>query len=177
MKASDYRQLQASKPALTAKVLLPSGAVFTLRRPPLDAWTRAGKVPDFFIRMSLESEKGKAGLDAINDLSPDEVMSSLKFMREVLLYAVVEPKLKMGATEADEELDPAEIDTDDVEFLTSYILFKGCPDIPVLTKEGQVSVQSLANFRQKRPGGGTIRLESDSEVDGREAIDAVAVAG
>ena len=177
MKASEYRKLQASKPAITAKVALPSGAVFTLRRPPLDAWTRAGKVPDFFVRMALESEKGKGNADALNDLTPEEVMHSLKFMREVLLYAVVEPKLKIGAAEDDDALDPAEIEEGDVEFLTSYILFKGCPDIPVLTKEGQVSVQSLATFRQKRPGGVPVGTLTYSETDGQASVGTAAIAG
>lgn len=171
MKASDYRQLQSKKPTATANVTLPSGAVFVLRRPPLDAWTKAGRVPDFFIRLSLEAGQGDAA--AVTDsLSTDEIMSSLKFMREVLLYSVVEPKLKAGATEGDDELDPADIDAEDVEFLTGYILFKGCPDIPVATKEGQVSVTSLGNFRQKQPGGVSVGAEPDGEADGQASVKA-----
>ena len=157
MKASDYRKLQSKKPSQTADVKLPSGAVFTLRRPPLDVWTRAGKVPDFFVRMSLQAKDGSIDTTG-EDMSADEVMSSLTIIREILLYSIVSPKLKVGATPDGDELDPAEIDGEDIDFLTSYILFKGCPDIPVETKGGQVSVQSLANFRQKRPGAYLLAL-------------------
>ena len=149
MKASDYRKAKA-KGELTGKVTLPSGAEFVMRRPPLDLWIAAGKVPQSFLRAMLEAQAAGPGADAV--LTPDETIDGLAFLAESVIYACVEPKVAINPTDKD-TLDLSELDSDDFQFLTSWVQ-QGCPGVPVKTKGGEVTPENLSRFRQKRPGGG-----------------------
>lgn len=149
MKASDYRKAKA-KGELTGTVTLPSGAEFVMRRPPLDLWIAAGKVPQSFLRAMLEAQAAGPGADAV--LTPDETIDGLAFITEALIYSCVEPKVALNPTD-DAVLSLMELDSDDFQFLTGWIQ-QGCPGVPVRTKGGEVEVENLARFRQKRPGGG-----------------------
>lgn len=149
MKASEYRKRKA-KAELTAQITLPSGAVFTMRRPPLDLWIASGKVPQSFLRAMLQAQE--AGPNADVNLSADETIDGLTFVTESVIYACVEPRVALNP-ESDDVLDLAELDTDDFQFLTGWVQ-QGCPGVPVRTKSGgEVQVESLQRFRQKRPGG------------------------
>jgi len=158
MKASEYRKLK-SKNILTAEVTLPSGAVFVLRRPPLQTWIAAGKIPQSFVRQMLAQGQGSS---TALDLSPDETLAGVSFVRDAILYAVVSPALKVGAGPDDDELDPSELDPDDFEFLMQWIM-DGSPGVPVATKGGEaISTESLIRFpQQKRPTGPAFSLEPD----------------
>ena len=158
MKASEYRKRKA-KAELTAQITLPSGAVFTMRRPPLDLWIAAGKVPQSFLRAMLQAQE--AGPNADVNLSADETIDGLTFVTESVIYACVEPRVALNP-ESDDVLDLAELDTDDFQFLTGWVQ-QGCPGVPVRTKTGgEVQVESLQRFRQKRPGGGAAGDIADS---------------
>jgi hypothetical protein len=168
---SDYRKRAKAKAAEapTAAVTLPSGAVFTLRRLPFEQWVKAGRIPDFFIRMSLEAAEGGEITEAA-ETSPEESMAALKFMRDAVIHCVVDPPLRIGATDAEDALDPSEIDEADMTFLVDYVIKKGCPDVPVLTKEGVTSVSTLATFQQKQPGGVSAWAGTGSGDDGEGSI-------
>ncbi len=148
MKASEYRKAK-SKGELTGKITLPSGAEFVMRRPPIDIWIAAGKVPQSFLRAMLEAQAAGPGADPI--LTPDETLDGLSFITEAVIYACVEPKVALNPTD-DNVLDLAELDAEDFQFLTGWVQ-QGCPGVPVKTKGGEVAVESLNRFRQKRPGG------------------------
>ena len=157
MKASDYRKAKA-KGELTGTVTLPSGAEFVMRRPPLDLWIAAGKVPQSFLRAMLEAQAAGPGADAV--LTPDETIDGLAFITEALIYSCVEPKVALNPTD-ENVLSLMELDSDDFQFLTGWIQ-QGCPGVPVRTKGGEVEVENLAWFRQKRPGsGGTFGSGAD----------------
>jgi hypothetical protein len=94
-------------------------------------------------------------------LEADETLAAMGFMRDAVLYAVVEPKLVPG-TSADDELDPADIDPEDFEFLMGWIM-RNCPGVPVSMKGGEVAVDDLTRFRQKRTSGKPFSLEPDGE--------------
>src|SRR5262245_45228637 len=145
-KASDYRKRRESAAEPTAEIALPSGATFICRRPPLEVWIAAGKIPQSFLHQYL----GKEGGDNA-EITGEQTVEAIIFLRECLLYAVVEPRLVVGAT-GDDELDPSELAPEDFEFLTQWIM-AGCAGIPVRTKGGEASIESLSKFRQKRPGG------------------------
>lgn len=147
MKASDYRKLRAAS-ELTAEVTLPSGAVFTLRRPPLQVWIAAGKIPQSFL---LKMQSGANPTAAVEAMDSKETMQALTFVRDAIVYACVSPRLVPGTT-ADDELDPAELHPEDFTFLSKWIM-TGSPDVPVATKGGEVPAESLDRFRQKQPGG------------------------
>lgn len=157
MKASEYRKRKA-KAELTAQITLPSGAVFTMRRPPLDLWIASGKVPQSFLRTMLQAQE--AGPNAEVNLSADETIDGLAFVTESVIYACVEPRVALNP-ESDDVLGLSEMDTDDFQFLTAWVQ-QGCPGIPVRTKSGgEVQVDNLQRFRQKRPGGGAAGNSSD----------------
>jgi hypothetical protein len=148
-RATDYRnrrqQAQASEP--TAELTLPSGAVFVVRRPPIQVWITAGKIPQSFLAQLLDAKRdGQA-----ESLPEAETLAAVGFLRDALVYAVVEPRLRIGAT-GDDELDPSDLSPEDFEFLTGWIM-AGSPGVPVPTKGGEVSTESLSRFRQKQPGG------------------------
>lgn len=169
-KAASYRKKLSEQPAITTELELPSGAIFTVRRPPLDVWIASGRIPQSFVKHLLDAQ-GKPG--GTLDLTPDETLDALKFTREAILYAVVDPKLKIGATEDDETaIDPSELDPADFEFLAQWIM-QGSPGVPVATKGGAASVSSLETFRQKKPGGGFVEPGTDGQ-QVREAAEPIA---
>lgn len=159
MKASEYRK-KKQKAELTGEITLPSGSVFKMRRPPLDVWIAAGRVPQSFLRAMLQAQEGGAAADV--NLTPDETIDGLAFVTEAVIYACVEPRVGLNP-DSDDVLDLAEIDSDDFQFLTQWIL-QGSPGVPVKTKTGEAQVENLQRFRQKRPGGGT----AGDSVDGGE---------
>jgi len=172
MKANEYRK-KAKRAEVTAEITLPSGAVFTMRRPPLDVWIAAGKVPQSFLRAMLQAQEG--GASAEINLSPDETIDGLAFVTEAIIYACVEPKVALNS-ESNDVLDLAEIESDDFKFLTNWVQ-TGAPGVPVKTKQGwEVQVNDLNRFRQKRPGGVNLSLGVDGD-EVREEAERFAGAG
>lgn len=157
MKASEYRKRKAEREPI-ADLTLPSGAIFKVRRPPLQVWITSGKVPQSFVRSMLNANLNGITAEA---LDPEETVSGLIFLRDAILYAVVEPRLIPGGT-GENELDPAELDPEDFEFLQRWIL-RGSPGVPVLTKEGETTIESLNRFRPKRTGGRPFSPSTDSD--------------
>lgn len=173
MKAAEYRRKAQTRSEPTADVTLPSGAVFTLRRPPLQVWLAAGKIPQSFIRSYLKTRNTEPQ-EAASKLSDEELFEALTFLRDAVIYACVAPRLQTGATEDDADvLDPSELAGEDFDFLCQWIV-SGSPDIPVRTeKGGEVRVADLNRFRQKQPGGVPYWDRPDGEQIRDEAEQAV----
>lgn len=167
-RAESYRKRRAQASEPTAELTLPSGEVFTVRRPPLQVWVAAGKIPQSFLRKM----GGDAGAISAAQLSDAETLAAIEFVRDAIVYACVSPKLVIGGT-GEDELDPSELDPADFEFLTGWIM-QGCPGVPVRTKEGETSIEALDRFRQKRPGGGTVGAGDNSDEVSDEAVAAAA---
>lgn len=162
-KASDYRKRKEGREP-TVDLALPSGATFTLRRPPLEVWTVSGKIPQALI----SARTRESGTNC--EIGDDELLASIVFVRDALLYACVSPKLIPPTPEddlagrrelGDDELWADELDPEDFEYLANWIK-SGCPGVPVKTKGGEVSLDDLSRFRQKRAGGKPFSLEPDS---------------
>lgn len=163
MKASEYRQKRQAA-EVTGDVTLPSGAVFKMRRPPLDLWMAAGRIPQSFLRAMLEAQQGGAGASV--QFSVEETLDGMAFLTEAVIYAAVEPRLALESDDP-EVLLLADLDGEDFRFLTSWIQ-AGSPGVPVKTSTGgEVQLEKLARFRQKRPGGGL----ADASPDGGEVRD------
>jgi len=171
MKASDYRQ-QRQAVELTGEVTLPSGAVFTMRRPPLDLWMAAGRIPQSFLRAMLESQQG--GPQASVQFSTEETIDGLAFLTEAVIYACVEPRVALTSDDPD-ILALSELDPEDFRFLTGWIQ-AGSPGVPVKTAGGEVQPEKLRRFRQKRPGGGFVGDSDDSGQVRHEAEQAAGIA-
>ncbi|TXH18430.1 MAG: hypothetical protein E6R03_02210 [Hyphomicrobiaceae bacterium] len=145
MNATDYRaHCAASSP--TADIPMPSGAVFTLRRPPLEVWMAAGKVPQSLLRRIAAAGDGNGKLDMA------ESLDVMQFLGEAMRAACVSPRLSPDAHPDDPEvLNPAELAPEDFEFLALWIA-RGCPGVPVATKGGGVETDDLAKFRASGQG-------------------------
>src|SRR5262249_7719723 len=166
-RASDYRKRRQSAAEPAAEITLPSGAMFICRRPPLQVWITAGKIPQSFLHQYL----GREGGEGAPELTDEQTVQAIVFVRECLIYAVVEPRLILPKLEYDfsgrpelgeNELWADELAPEDFEFLTQWIM-AGCTGVPVRTKGGEASIESLSKFRQKRPGGRPFSLEPDGE--------------
>ena len=166
-KVRDYRKKAAERriEQPTAKLTLPSGAEFVVCRPPLEVWIAAGKFPQSFLRQKADSEAEGGAVESIPD---EDAVRAMVFIRDAILYAAIEPRLVVGTTRED-ELDPADLDPLDFTFLTKWIM-ANCPGVPVETRGGQVEMNDLSRFRQKRPGGRTHSPEPDGEAVQPDAI-------
>ena len=157
MKAESYRQKRQGV-ELTGKITLPSGAEFVMRRPPLDLWMAAGRIPQTFLRAMLEAQQG--GSNANVQFSTEETMDGLAFLTEAVIYSCVEPRVALTSDDPD-VLRLDELDPEDFRFLTGWVQ-AGSPGVPVKTQNGEVQPEKLARFRQKRPGGGSAGIGNDS---------------
>jgi hypothetical protein len=146
--AAEYRRLK-EKHEHTFKLALPSGAVWEVRRPPLQTWTMTGTMPAALVEESLKAEKDRREIsEVITGLSPQEGREMLRFMRLAVEYAVVNPRLAPGGGEGC--LDPDEVCEEDFVFVAGWVI-GGCPEIPVPLKGGGATdMRSLKRFRQER---------------------------
>ena len=147
MKARDYRRLRQQR-EVTADVTLPSGAVFTLRRPSLDLWIASGRMPQTFLRAMLETQQATPGAQVV--FSAEETMDGIHFVRDLVCFACVSPRVAINPASED-VLDLAELDATDYQFLASWVQ-SGSPDVPVQTESGEVPQEGVARFRPKQPG-------------------------
>lgn len=153
------------KAKLTATVTLPSGAEFTLRRPPLHIWKQNGRIPSSFTALQIQAmEQGiqateisdiekrvrfelKAVLDAQRRISalPEAEQKALdKFEREVVLASVVAPKItELPGTGA---LSLEDITAEDFRFIFEYAM-NNSPGVAVPTQEGATTTQAVQTFR------------------------------
>ena len=149
--ADEWRK-RASELALskTTNLELPSGATVLVRRPPLTAWLRNGRLPESLTRLIVKaSQDSTAELQAKltgTTMTGDEQLAMIKFMQDLVLYAVVRPKLVMGVSMSPDEIGVAEIPEEDSDFLFSWVM-QGSPQIPIPTTEGEVEPKGLSTFR------------------------------
>jgi hypothetical protein len=158
MKAHEYRKKRQEEEA-TADVTLPSGAVFKMRRPPLEVWAATGRIPQSFLRAMLDAQE--AGSASNINLTTEETLDGFSFVAEAIVYACVEPRVGVKPNNED-ILDLAELDPADFAFLTRWVQ-SNAPDVPVRTAGGELELNKLQRFRQKQPGGGNAGLGADGE--------------
>ena len=156
--AAEYRQRRQGR-EITGAISLPSGAQFTMRRPPLDLWIAAGKIPQSFLRAMLEAQQG--GASAAVRFSVEETLDGYSFLTEAIIYAAVEPRLSLDGSGDTLRLD--ELDPEDFRFLIQWVQ-AGSPGVAVATEKGEVEPDRLTRFRQKRPGGSTNASTDSAEV-------------
>lgn len=142
MNAKEYRKLASAKQSEVAvfDVTLPSGAVWKLKEPPIQQFVLSGKLPSSLAAKMAKAvsksngDVASAKADAINELSADDLLDSLAFGRDLLLYCAVSPKIALEPT-ADDEIKPEEILPDDFTFLINWVM------------KGGDSGDSLSTFR------------------------------
>lgn len=142
MNAKEYRKLVSEKQSEIPvfDVTLPSGAVWKLKEPPIQQFVLAGKVPaSLAAKLAKSASKSGGNLasakeTAIQDLSANDLLDSLAFGRDLLLYCAVSPKISLDPKE-DDEIAPEEIHPDDFTFLINWVM------------KGGNSGDGLSNFR------------------------------
>ena len=90
---------------------------------------------------------------------PDEELEKLTDYAEIVLAdAVTNPKLYLQPL--GDQLSPNDIPLKDFWELFIYIS-RGCPLIPVKTKDGETSIDAVESFLGEQ--GGSVSVSSDSE--------------
>jgi len=192
-RAEEYKRRLAEKRAkeasqrATAEITLPSGATWLCCRPPLEVWATGGRFPQSFLNQILGMQgKTDAELEqAALKITPADNVAAMIFIREAITFAAVEPKLRLQDAagnwiplpddkpeDAAYYFNAADIDPEDFEFLMGWIL-RNCPGVPVKTKGGEVSMNSLAQFRQEQPGSSSAGAKFDGSEVRAEAERAV----
>lgn len=106
----------------------------------------------------VSGPEGKASADEqlakILELPDNELEAITDYAEIVIADAVAEPRLFLKPK--DGQLSPGDIPLNDFWQLFFYIS-NGCPEIPVKTKDGETSVDAVANFpdgQESSPGVG-----------------------
>lgn len=149
MTAGQYRKLMQKKRAKlpTELVTAPTGMVFEMRRPDLNAYIVTGRYPQSLVNEGIKALK-EAGIaptdpqaaEAITkSLDSEEFTEALIFMRELVRESCVYPKIVLGA-QGDDEIDPSEIDIEDFNHLVGWCL----------NYTGVENAAGIRSFRQQR---------------------------
>lgn len=149
MKASEYKKLtQAKQKSELLNVELPSGAVFICRRPPVQQWILAGRLPENLASKLTDAAKESAD-SALKELKPDELMKALMFGRDLIVHSVIEPKIALEP-KTENEIAPEDILPEDFEFLLNWVM------------SGGEAAKSLEPFRPERLGDSPSGIHSES---------------
>ena len=133
MKASEYKKhLQTKKSGSAIDVTLPSGAVWKLRKPVIEQFIAAGRLPASLTAKMLSMAK-KAGngqsaetkAELMKLLTPDEILQNLAFGCELLQHSAVEPRIVLEPPAPSDAILPTDIDPDDFRFLIEWVFSGG----------------------------------------------------
>lgn len=153
-KASEWK----AKSITPIELELPSGLAVMVRKPPLHLWITAGKLPENIVQTMLKAREDLPGMQAQGQsrLDAEEIKSIFRFMREVIVATVIEPRITEHPS-SDDEISPDEVPLDDATFIFRWAMAGGA--IPQEQKtaarsgwaaeEGQVQVDvtDLEHFR------------------------------
>ncbi|PYS48274.1 MAG: hypothetical protein DMF68_13595 [Acidobacteria bacterium] len=117
-------------------------------------WAQAGKLPQYLSTAMFAAAQGKSTEKKKSDLTPEELESYLRFQAIAFCSMMDEPRfsteeMRKGRLLADDELDYAEFFLSFPEVVKAALQWQldGCPDIPVRTENGEMSVGALHSFR------------------------------
>jgi hypothetical protein len=152
-KASEWK----AKTLRPIELELPSGLTVMVRKLPLHLWISAGKLPENLVSTMLNAQSQLPGVpQAAPRMDSEQFKNMFRFMRDVILATVVEPRIVDQAT-SDDEISPDDIPLDDANFIFQWAMAGGA--VPSEQKaaarsgwaaqEGQVQVDvtDLEHFR------------------------------
>jgi hypothetical protein len=152
---SKYRQKRAERQANKTPewIMVPSGVQFYLRKVGMMAYAIAGHMPRGLSADALDAWKER-GIDAGEETETpttapvEDGQRNVVLMARILQEACVLPKLTTNP-QNDDELDPADLDDDDVLFIVRY----ATGQMGSVTLEGG-QVMSMTNLKSvpKKPG-------------------------
>ncbi len=120
----------------TYQLTLPSGFVFTVRRPNLRTFAASGRMPQSLLEVMIAAESRGATEVRSNELPPEEVADLLKFQAEVVKKACLIPRIVENPTTA-EEIRFEDIDDEDFAYLAQWC------------NGGSVEGENFEQFRQQ----------------------------
>ena len=155
------RNKQAPEP-----VELPSGLVFELRRPDLQAFVITGRYPQSIVHEGMKALKElgiapndpQAAETVLANMDAMGLSDALIFMREMVREACVHPRLVVGAR-GDDELEPGDLDLEDFNFIVSWCL----------NYKGVKNADGIRSFRTGQERG-TVSSQHDGEILQPETI-------
>lgn len=176
-KASEYRKQQAAKPdyaaqwmrraaeksaaAPTGKITL-DGFEFIGRRVGIGTYFKAGLLPQCLLTAFLNPTDEQVANALPDNMPPQDVKDLNDFARQIMCEAIVEPQIVTH----DGELEPGQVRYSELVNLAPDLpdhvvewVMGGCPGVPIVTAEGEVSVEALENFpdeaeqRESAPSG------------------------
>ena len=113
-------------------------------------WISAGKLPENLVKAMLSQRNPAAAAEAAS-ITPEQFKDLFKFMRDVIVATVVEPRIVENAT-AEDEISPDDVPLDDAMFVFQWALAGGA--VPAaqkakLQESGVMSVDAsdLSRFR------------------------------
>lgn len=130
------------------------GFKFVGRRIPLQLWVRSGRLPQALLKQMLEARNGEDSSVNADRMTPQEIVASINFQRDAVCGSLVEPRI----VDHGEELKEGELRysyicegrPDLVDAIVQWVL-AGSPGVPLRVKEGEMSVNALSTFPDKRP--------------------------
>lgn len=126
-KAEEYRAAVAkARTSEGVDFTAPSGYTWKLRRPNLQGFIATGRVPQSLLETGMKSwqAQGKMPVDAKPEMSAEETMANLIFMREIVREACVSPKIAVGSSDPD-TIDPAEMFESDFMAIYEWVMTGG----------------------------------------------------
>jgi hypothetical protein len=153
MDAEQWRQKGSNRGI--EDLTLPSGMIIRARRPGPLQFAQWGRLP--LLLASASSPEGASNQD---------VVEMTNFMRELLIYCCVEPRVsETAAPDSKEEIQPREIPEEDWTFILSWAMrakealgmrpFRGQrDDVGTAGDGGPVLMQTVAAASDGRPGNG-----------------------
>jgi hypothetical protein len=160
-------------------VITLDGFEFVGRRLPLERWIKAGRVPQSLTAQMIRVYRGEQPDLDESQIPTDDLIASHRFVREVVTYVVVEPRLvteeralAAGEVRYSEVFDKAPHLVD----LIMQWVYAGSPGVPVRTEGGETSIEALSHFPDDAEGGSGAQSGADVPELRRDAGGAAAAA-
>lgn len=145
------QQARAKESNELFEVELPSGWVFTLRKPDLAVFVASGALPQAVgEKMNRSKSQGASDEDAFNALSPKEKETGFKFGKKLLKQICVHPRI-VDDPQDDDEIAMEELSEADLLFLFRW--GGGGEDLDSFRGERQQPASSGADGKKQQRAG------------------------
>jgi len=165
--AQRWRERAARRAAERAAQFVPVPVTFAgfagrAHRIDLFGWARAGRLPQYLAVAMFAAVRGKTTEAHKDDLTEEEQAQWLRCQARIFCEMMDEPRFsteedRAGRELAADELDYAEFMVMAPEAVKEGVQWQldGCPDIPIQTEGGEMTLEELTGFRDGGLGAAT----------------------
>lgn len=120
-------------------------------------WAQAGKLPEYLAAALFDAVNGKSTEAREEDLTPAELLEWLRFQCRCFCAMMDEPKFTTNEITAEDEINYAEFMGMSPDVIKEGVQWQlnGCPNMPIPTETGVMSLDELTSFRDGREGVAT----------------------